>query len=239
MAGARIGAVTTLRRRAISAADRDSLRRVSKSVERDVARATPPAPEPVIRRKAATAITDLMGVAKHFHRVSTAEGDVVTMILDPLTEADLGPVEPMPPAPDPDAVEVTKSIYCPITKAEEEQRLVTGIVLQPEVVDAQGDIYSEDVIKEAAHNFLADYNAGNVMGFAHKEFDKPIDLCESYVAPSDIELDGKPVKKGTWVMTVKVLDDDIWEKVKAGKVKGFSIGGVAKVKKLDAGSALV
>jgi hypothetical protein len=34
-------------------------------------------------------------------------------------------------------------------------------------------------------------------------------------------------------MTVKVLDADIWKKVKDGKIGGFSIGGRAKVVKLE------
>ena len=36
-------------------------------------------------------------------------------------------------------------------------RLVAGIVLEPEVVDAHGDICSADEIKKTAYNFMARY----------------------------------------------------------------------------------
>ena len=129
-------------------------------------------------------------------------------------------------------VDVTKSLWCPIVKADDEKRLVTGVVLQPEVTDAQGDVISEDVIEEAAHNFVADYNRSTQLGVQHKGFPPGIQLVESWIAPVDMNL-GKPVKKGTWLMTVHVTNDDIWGKVKAGLIRGFSIGGLAKVKRLQ------
>lgn len=30
---------------------------------------------------------------------------------------------------------------------------------------------------------------------------------------------------GTWMVSMKVLNDDVWKQVKEGKVKGFSIEG--------------
>lgn len=113
-----------------------------------------------------------------------------------------------------------------------EKQLVTGVVLAPEVVDAQGDIYDEDVIEEAAHKFLAKYNAGCKMGHLHKNFNSLIDLVESYIVPADFTLENRVITKGTWMMTVKVKDPTMWDKVKNGELTGFSIGGIAKVKKL-------
>jgi hypothetical protein len=31
--------------------------------------------------------------------------------------------------------------------------------------------------------------------------------------------------EGTWMVTMKVTDDDTWNKVKDGKLKGFSVQG--------------
>jgi hypothetical protein len=128
------------------------------------------------------------------------------------------------------SVENTTKFFIPILKAE--QRLITGVVLQPEVVDAQGDIMSADVIKDAAHRFLAQYNKSTKMGLMHKDFKPRFDLVESYLAPVDITLNGSIVKAGSWIMVVKVLDDSIWEQVKKGKLTGFSIGGKARVQKI-------
>lgn len=125
-------------------------------------------------------------------------------------------------------------IFVPISKADEEQRTVTGVVLQPEVVDAQGDIIGADVIREAAHGFLANYNKQTKLGLQHNSFKSGrFALFESYIAPIGFVLNGKTVLEGSWVMVVKVLDSKIWAKVKSGDVTGFSIGGKAQVQQLS------
>lgn len=121
-----------------------------------------------------------------------------------------------------------------IIKASEEEQTVSGIVLQPEVVDAQGDIMSADVIKKAAHGFLMNFNKSTKLGLQHSTFPKgKLALVESYIAPNGIVLGTKSVRQGSWIMTVKVLDSAIWKRVKDGKITGFSIGGKATVVKLD------
>ena len=120
-----------------------------------------------------------------------------------------------------------------ITKVVDEQ-IVTAVVLQPEVVDAHGDIMDADVIKKAAHNFLAKFNKSTKLGLMHKNFAKNFELLESYVAPDGIVINGTTVKAGSWVMTVRVLSASIWKKIKEGKITGFSIGGKARVRNLVA-----
>ncbi len=120
--------------------------------------------------------------------------------------------------------------YVPIIKVDEEKRLVTGIVLEPDEIDAQKDTISPDVIELAAHDFLADYNNRTKMGLMHKVFgDIGVELVESWIAREDGEMNGSPVKKGSWLMTVKVLTNTLWKKIKDGEITGFSIGGVATV----------
>jgi 2'-5' RNA ligase len=129
--------------------------------------------------------------------------------------------------------EVAKSFWAPIVKADNDQRLATGIVLQPEVVDVQGDVYSAEVIQAAAHNFLAKYNKATQLGLQHTLM-KPdgVELVECWVAPVDMVINGRDIIKGTWMMTVRVMDDELWGRIKAGSLGGFSIGGVAKVQRL-------
>ena len=101
---------------------------------------------------------------------------------------------------------VEKSILVDIAKADHEEQTVTGVVLQPEVVDAQGDIMSAQVIKESAHNFLAAFNKGTKLGVQHSIFKAgQLELVESFIAPIDMVLGLKTVKAGSWIMTVKVL----------------------------------
>lgn len=128
--------------------------------------------------------------------------------------------------------ETVTKMFVPIAKANTEEQTVTGVVLQPEVVDAQGDIIGEDVIRKAAHRFLADYNKATKLGLMHKDFKRRFELFESFIAPCDLVVGDRHVSKGAWLIVVKVLDSAIWEKVKKGELTGFSIGGKARVKKL-------
>lgn len=121
-------------------------------------------------------------------------------------------------------------IDIPIVKADDERREVTGIVLEPDEVDAQNDTVSAEVIKEAAHKFLARFNRGTRLGLMHKIFGEiGVELVESSITDVNNKVGGKKVKKGSWVITVKILDDAVWKKVKDGDITGFSIGGVATV----------
>lgn len=129
---------------------------------------------------------------------------------------------------------VNKSIFVPIIKYGKQERTITGVVLQPEVVDAQGDIMDKDVIRKAAHRFLSKYNKATELGLMHKYFgDTGFELYESWVAPQDVVIKDALVKEGSWLMTVYVGKDKIWKMVNDGKLKGFSIGGKAKAKSIS------
>ena len=129
-----------------------------------------------------------------------------------------------------------------ITKTDEEKRLVTGPVLIPENIDLQDDIISEEEIRRTAHDymvklafrddpeFLAELglNSRSERGFMHTEFSRKVSVVETYLAPVDFTMNGRMVKAGTWVMTMKVHDDEAMQLVLAGKITGFSIGGRSK-----------
>jgi hypothetical protein len=117
-----------------------------------------------------------------------------------------------------------------LIKQGEELRLVTGIVLEPETEDGQGDIYSADEIRKTAHQFMADYR-GQGNGWMHQTYGhKDLHIVESYIAPVDFEANGQKVKKGTWLMSTLVLSDEIWKNVKEGKITGYSIRGRSNVR---------
>ena len=114
----------------------------------------------------------------------------------------------------------TKGLF----KFDEEQHLVYGVVLVPEQVDKQDDIVDAGEIREAAHNFMLASQRLKVM---HSEL-KKIRPVESFIAPCDMTFDGGfVVSKGSWVLVSKVLDEEVWEKIKFGTLTGYSIGGKA------------
>lgn len=123
-------------------------------------------------------------------------------------------------------------ISVPVFKSSEDRRIITGIVLEPDTVDAQDDTISSEVIEKAAHDFLSRYNLSTQLGEQHTFFGVGVNLVESYIAPSDLTIGTESVKKGSWILSVHVEDDEIWRKVKEGEITGFSIGGTALVEKL-------
>jgi hypothetical protein len=133
---------------------------------------------------------------------------------------------------DEDEEKVIKGLYTEILKANNEEQTVTGVVLEPETTDAQMDIYDANVIRSAAHDFCSNHNVNSKLGFMHKDFKRDFELYESWITPQEVTVADKIVKAGSWVITVKVNDPAVWKMVKEGKIKGFSIGGKAKVKKL-------
>jgi putative serine protease XkdF len=106
-----------------------------------------------------------------------------------------------------------------------EEHYVLGIVLEPDIVDAQGDTYSADDVRKAAHRYMEFFAH---MGLMHKEIvDGDIRILESYLSPTEFEVDGMSVKKGTWLLAARVVSDRLWDKVKKGEFTGWSIGGNA------------
>jgi site-specific DNA-adenine methylase len=121
------------------------------------------------------------------------------------------------------AVALQKRI--PLLKTAEE-RYVLGVVLEPETVDAQDDIYSAVEIRDAAHRFMEQYQN---IGLMHRDLvNGRAKILESYLAPTSFSLDGAQVRKGTWLLATRILDDDLWSQIKSGKLTGLSIGGSAR-----------
>lgn len=107
-----------------------------------------------------------------------------------------------------------------------DERFVLGIVLKPEEIDAQDDIYSADEIRQAAHKFMTDFGG---LGLQHQvNVNGKVKILETYIAPQDLTFGSEVVKKGTWLLGVRVLDDKLWSMVKSGELTGFSIGGSAR-----------
>jgi len=111
---------------------------------------------------------------------------------------------------------------CKFLKQDEGKRLVYGVVYEPDEVDYDGDYASAEDIEKAAHAFLSDVRAIKVQ---HLVPNDGISIVESYCAPVDFSLGAEPVKKGAWVMVVKVWDDEVWKLVVDGTLTGFSMGG--------------
>ena len=113
----------------------------------------------------------------------------------------------------------------PVLKADGDERIVFGIVLEPDVVDAQNDTYNKDEVKKAAHRFMEEFRN---IGLQHEQLiNEQVRILESYIAPVDFTIGGQAVKAGTWLLKERILSDVLWKAVKDGEITGFSIGGHA------------
>ena len=155
--------------------------------------------------------------------------DISEAVEEALTESDVGEkvVEAIADEIASEAAEIIPiqaSIRSPISKSSEEKRIVYGVVSEPDTVDLQGDILTAEEIAKACHAFMI---KSQTIGIEHT-MPARARIIESYIAPTDFECGGRLVKKGSWVMGVKILDDALWQAIRRGEITGFSIGGTGK-----------
>ena len=123
-----------------------------------------------------------------------------------------------------------------LKEVDSEKKILMGAALVPnkQILRADKDgkgyyiYFSEDTIKKASELFLMRSNQNNAT-YEHKEKLNGMSVVESWVIDNpDMDKSkeyGFSLPKGTWMIAMKVNNEDIWKDVKAGKVKGFSIEG--------------
>ncbi len=99
----------------------------------------------------------------------------------------------------------------PILKREDEKQLVTGVVYEPNIEDAHGDIMTAEEIERAAYNFLEKYR---YIDKNHDELAGKGTVVESWISKNNTVVGKQNIKKGTWLMTVRVDDSETWKEIK-------------------------
>ena len=113
--------------------------------------------------------------------------------------------------------------FGPIVKVDDEQHYVTGVVYEPDTDDTQGDYMTAEEIQKAAYWYME--NGQNVdIQHSFQPFSGATTV-ESWVTKSDQKIGDQDIQKGTWMMTMKITDPDVYEAVKKGDITGFSMGG--------------
>ena len=116
-----------------------------------------------------------------------------------------------------------------------EKRILMGAALIPnkQIYRQNGKdeyyiYFSEKTVRQASELFLMRGNQNNAT-YEHKQELNGMSVVESWII-EDEKTDKSRLyyfnlPKGTWMISMKVNDEDVWNDVKAGKVKGFSIEG--------------
>ena len=88
--------------------------------------------------------------------------------------------------------------------------------------------FSEKTVRKASELFLMRSNQNNAT-YEHKDKLEGLSVVESWIIDDEksdkSRLYGFDLPKGTWMISMKVNNDEVWKKVKDGEVKGFSIEG--------------
>jgi phage head maturation protease len=123
-----------------------------------------------------------------------------------------------------------------LKEIDKEKRILMGAALVPNKQiyrrnDKNEEYYiyfSEDTVRKASELFLMRSNQNNAT-YEHDKKLNGMSVVESWII-EDEKLDksvkhGFKLPKGTWMISMKVNNEDVWKDVKDGKVKGFSIEG--------------
>ena len=121
----------------------------------------------------------------------------------------------------------------------EDRRVLMGIALIPDKPIYRKDpdmgeyniVFSKDTIEKAAYDFIRKGNSNN--STIEHQLDlgsDAVSVVESWIIEDD-EADksrkyGFTEPVGSWAVTMKIHDDEIWAMAKAGEIEGFSIDGI-------------
>jgi len=121
-----------------------------------------------------------------------------------------------------------------LAEIDKEKRILMGAALIPNkpIYRRNGEqeyyiYFSKDTVRKASELFFIRGNQNNST-FEHQLPLKGLTAVESWIVESEQDKSRSydlNVPIGTWMVSMKVNNDDVWKQVKAGEVKGFSIEG--------------
>ena len=86
-----------------------------------------------------------------------------------------------------------------------------------------GDVISEEEIAKTADDFMINSRR---IGLSHRRR-LSAEVLQSYTAPANFQFENQTVKKGSWILKIRILDEGIWQAVEAGLLQSFSVSGYA------------
>jgi hypothetical protein len=140
------------------------------------------------------------------------------------------------PAIEENWIALNKQTSFKFAEIDAEKKIIMGALLVPDKPIYRRDeengeyniFFSKDTIRKCMEMYFKNGNQSNAT-FEHMETITGLTMVESWIV-EDTEKDKSKlyelnVPVGTWMGTMKVYNNEIWEIIKAGTVKGFSIEG--------------
>ena len=119
---------------------------------------------------------------------------------------------------------------------DEDKRLVVGLALVPNKLIYRRNkgfeyniTFSEDTVRKASEKYLKSMKLHNTT-VAHETEVDGVFLTESWIVEDPkndkTNIYGLNAPKGAWAVSMRVDNDDLWNRIKSGDYLGFSIEGM-------------
>ena len=126
---------------------------------------------------------------------------------------------------------------------DDEQQIVTSVVMLANTPIYRNNdgyeyklVFTPEAIKKMAFDYFSK-NGFNKISIEHdgKEIEGAAILLESYFVDNVKSVPQKfgKIPEGSWIMSYKVVDKELWQAIKEKKLRGFSVEVVADLKKLS------
>ena len=127
----------------------------------------------------------------------------------------------------------------------DDKHIVTGVALRADYpIYRNNRQYGEHYVvftKETIRQIIEKYSKfgfNNLVNIEHNEnnYVNEITMLESYIVDKErglCPIEFGTVEDGSWIVSYKVNDLNLWNKIKSGEVKGFSIEGAFRLEKTE------
>lgn len=121
----------------------------------------------------------------------------------------------------------------------EEEQVITGVAISADTpiyrIDPSGEeyyvVFTKQAIKDIIHDYARrgnfnnvnlEHDSSRVVNGIYMIHSYQVDAEKGFTAPERF----KDVNDGSWIVSYKVTDPEVWSKAKAGEFTGFSVEGV-------------
>ena len=153
--------------------------------------------------------------------------DAISLVADPAVEVDF--------------LKFGKDKPMSLKFADEERHIITGIALLADtpiyrVAPDKTEYYvrfTKDCIRQLVEKYFK-FGLTNSVNIEHKDnqFVDGVTMLESYIIDKERGIcpsEFASAPDGSWVVSYKVNNLDVWSKIKSGEVKGFSVQGLFRI----------
>lgn len=115
---------------------------------------------------------------------------------------------------------------------DNDKQIITGVAIRADYPIYRNEggeefytVFDADIIEKLVHKFMRE-SRNSLVNINHEDDAKGIYLFESFIMKEkhkEIYPEFKDINPGSWIVSYKVDDKAVWEKIKAGELNGFSI----------------